>query len=179
LTDDLTKLGNRRALDRRMKHADALRAAGDGVAVLFADIDDFGLYNRLHGDSAGDEVLTVVAEAMQLCLREHDVFRKGGEEFVALLVDVGHGHAAAIAERLRVAVEDLAIPHGGPGRPVVTVTIGVALADDATSVEEARNLAGRRAYWLKVNNRRNQVLAEGPPPADWTPDEDPPEDDAA
>jgi diguanylate cyclase (GGDEF)-like protein len=182
-TDELTNLGNRRAMSRRMREVDDTADEGP-AAVLFVDIDRFGDFNHRHGDAAGDEVLGFVAETLTLTVRQHDFFRKGGEEFVTFLPGVSLEDAVAIGERLRAAVEDLAIPHGAPGQPVVTITVGVATTDATTTAEQARNLAADRAFWLKTHERRNEVLAEGPPPADWTPDgeppeEDPPEDDAA
>jgi diguanylate cyclase (GGDEF)-like protein len=177
-TDELTNLGNRRAMSRRMREVDDAAEAGT-AATVFVDIDRFGDYNHRHGDAAGDEVLGLVAETLALTVRQHDVFRKGGEEFVIFLPGAALDAAAAIAERVRAAVEDLAIPHGAPGQPVVTITVGVAMTDETTSAEQARNLAADRAFWLKTHGRRNRVLAEGPPPSDWTPDEDPSEDDAA
>ncbi|MCA0332088.1 MAG: diguanylate cyclase [Actinobacteria bacterium] len=178
-TDELTSLGNRRAMSRRMREVDD--AVDDGpAAALFLDVDRFGDFNHRHGDAAGDEVLGVVAETLALTVRQHDVFRKGGEEFVTFLPGVSLEDAAAIGERLRAAVEDLAIPHRAPGQPVVTITVGVAMTDEATTVEQALALAADRALWLKAHGRRNSVLAAGPPPpADRSPDEDPPEGDAA
>jgi diguanylate cyclase (GGDEF)-like protein len=179
-TDELTNLGNRRAMSRRMREVDEAADAGPAAAVIFVDIDRFGEYNKRHGDAAGDEVLGLVAETLALTVRQFDFFRKGGEEFVTFLPDVSLPDAAAIGERLRAAVEDLAIPHRAPGQPVVTITVGVAMTDEATTVEQALALAADRAFWLKAHGRRNSVLAAGPPPpADRSPDEDPPEGDAA
>jgi len=160
-TDELTNLGNRRAMSRRMREVDDA-ADGGPAAVLFVDIDRFGDFNHRHGDAAGDEVLGVVAETLALTVRQHDFFRKGGEEFVTFLPGVSLEAAVAIGERLRAAVEQLAIPHGAPGQPVVTITVGVATTDATTSAEQARNLAADRAFWLKTHERRNAVLAEGP-----------------
>ena len=120
-TDALTGLRNRLALDELL-HA----ASGEGdrrvqaAAVAFIDVDHFGNYNHVHGDAAGDDALKAVAHAIKACSREADfVFRKGGEEFVVVLRDVGseadgdaeNAAAVAAADRIRNAVQDLALSH--------------------------------------------------------------------
>ena len=69
-----------------------------------------------------------LVQALQRSLRDTDLlFRKGGEEFVALLPAVDPATAATAAERLRAAVEALALPHAGSATAaVLTVTVGVA-----------------------------------------------------
>lgn len=126
-TDALTGLRNRLALDETLERAGAGEGA-DALAVAFIDIDHFGEYNHRHGDSRGDHALRQVAQALQRSLRDTDLlFRKGGEEFVALLPAVDPATAATAAERLRAAVEALALPHAGSATAaVLTVTVGVA-----------------------------------------------------
>jgi diguanylate cyclase (GGDEF)-like protein len=128
-TDPLTGLPNRRRFDedRRMLQAQA-RATGQWVAAVYIDLDEFGAINRARGDDAGDHALAAVARIMQDQLRAEDtVYRKGGEEFVVLLTDADLRGAHGAAERLRMAVQDAQIPHGGtPDRPVVTISCGVA-----------------------------------------------------
>lgn len=127
-TDALTQLPNRRrfegALARAWQHAE-----GAAVGLLMIDIDHFKRFNDRFGHPAGDDCLRCVAQAMRGELREGDMIaRLGGEEFVVLLPTATMPAAAALAERLRAAVERLAIPHdGGDGRQVVTISVGIAL----------------------------------------------------
>jgi diguanylate cyclase (GGDEF)-like protein len=162
LTDALTGIGNRRALDRRLAAVDADPAEASGWAVLFVDLDQFSDFNHRNGDTEGDQVLRAVAQTLASELRAQDSFRKGGEEFVVLAPVPSSPAAWALGERLRSAVEQLGIAHGGPGRPLVTVSVGVAMCDEVGSVSEAMVLAAERAFWLKTNDRRNAVLAEDP-----------------
>jgi diguanylate cyclase (GGDEF)-like protein len=157
-TDALTGLPNRRALD---EYLDAYE--GRPVSVLFIDLDRFGAYNHRHGDHRGDSVLREVGQVLAHSCRASDrVFRKGGEEFVAVLPETEADAARTTAERVRSAVEGLGIEHGGaPDVPVVTVTIGLATHSDG-NVAEALRVAGDTAYSAKVAGLRNRVAAERP-----------------
>ena len=159
-TDALTGLRNRLALDelldqggtdRRLQHA----------AVAFIDIDHFGNYNHVHGDAAGDDALQAVGRAIRASARVADyVFRKGGEEFVAVLPGTADDDAAAAAERIRAAVEALAIAHSAsPVASVVTVTIGVASAAPGSTLRQLLSAAAEQAMAAKVGGQRNRVHA--------------------
>ena len=154
-TDALTGLPNPRAL------ADAETLLADAqypVAVLFLDLDKFGDYNHLYGDTAGDTCLQAVATTLACGLRGQDqVFRKGGEEFVALLPGVDTPTALATGERLRAAVQALGIEHSGNQHGVVTVTVGVAATDPTTRPAEAREQAATAVYGAKRRHERNRV----------------------
>jgi diguanylate cyclase (GGDEF)-like protein len=154
-TDALTGLPNPRAL------ADAETLLADAqypVAVLFLDLDEFGDYNHLYGDTAGDICLKAVAHTLAGGLRGQDqVFRKGGEEFVALLPGADTRTALATGERLRAAVQALAIEHTGNQPGVVTVTVAVAATDPTTPPAEARDQAATAVYRAKRRHERNRV----------------------
>lgn len=126
-TDSLTRLGNRRRL-----HED-LQVVKNYCAVLF-DVDHFKLYNDLHGHVAGDEVLCRIgAEVLKICRKEEFAYRYGGEEFLLLLPEQSIQNAIAVAERIRTAIQAIALPHAeNSAAPVVTISAGVA-----QSLEEA------------------------------------------
>ena len=161
-TDALTGLRNRLALDELL-HA----AADDGdrrvqrTAIAFIDVDHFGNYNHVHGDAAGDDALRAVAHAIKGASREADfVFRKGGEEFVVVLTEADSDAATAAAERIRGAVEDLALWHAASSvADVVTVTIGVASGPPGTTLRQLLGAAAERAMAGKVGDQRNRVHA--------------------
>jgi diguanylate cyclase (GGDEF)-like protein len=168
-TDALTGLRNRFALDelldqggtdRRLQHA----------AVAFIDIDHFGDYNHVHGDTAGDDALQAVAHAIKASARAADhVFRKGGEEFVVVLPDTAAEAAVAAAERIRAAVQALALAHSASAvAAVVTVTIGVASTAPGRTLRQLLSAAAEQAMAAKVNDQRNRVHAVrlGPPEPD-------------
>jgi diguanylate cyclase (GGDEF)-like protein len=163
-TDALTGLRNRRALDQVLG---VTCGSGDGIwprcAVAFLDIDHFGDYNHVHGDSQGDEVLRRVAQAVRDSARKDDlVFRKGGEEILVVLPHATETEAKSMAERIRRAVESLAIKHDNSAvASVVTVTIGVATAveGETVTVDELMQRASDAAMKAKVRNQRNAVHA--------------------
>lgn len=107
MSDELTSLPNRRALDEAVERALA-GAARDGrpFAVMMVDVDHFKAINDRFGHHAGDAALCGFAQRLKAGLRARDqVFRYGGEEFSLLLDDREAAAALAQAERLRAAVE--------------------------------------------------------------------------
>lgn len=86
LTDTLTGLKNRRAMDQVLVE---WIANGEIFTLMHIDLDFFKVVNDTMGHAAGDHVLQVAASIMLRETREHDcVARVGGDEFVILLLDV-------------------------------------------------------------------------------------------
>jgi diguanylate cyclase (GGDEF)-like protein len=159
-TDALTGLRNRLALDELLEQGPNDRRL-QRTAVAFVDVDHFGNYNHIHGDGAGDDALRAVAQAIKTHARGADfVFRKGGEEFVLVLPATDHAAALAAGERLRKAVEALALPHSASATStVVTVTVGIATAQPGHTLRQLLQAAAEQAMAAKVGGRRNQVHA--------------------
>ncbi len=129
--DPLTGIANRRALEEqaRLEWRRALRKR-QPMAVLMVDIDHFKAFNDQYGHLEGDSCLRRVAQAIAASVaRAGDlVARFGGEEFVALLPDSSNHQAVIVAEKIRAAVRELAIPHAlSPTSDRVTVSVGVAV----------------------------------------------------
>ncbi|MEM6781938.1 MAG: PleD family two-component system response regulator, partial [Pseudomonadota bacterium] len=103
LTDDLTGLYNRRYFEVHLqKLLEKNKTSKKSLGVLMMDIDHFKNINDTYGHNVGDEILKVFSERIQDNLRSFDlVARLGGEEFIALLPDVGDEKAKFVAERLR------------------------------------------------------------------------------
>jgi diguanylate cyclase (GGDEF)-like protein/PAS domain S-box-containing protein len=128
-TDDGTRLPNRRRLLEDLDVMDSRsRRSRQPYAVVFLDLDRFGLLNKRLGDAGGDETLRTVARTLAEAQRQGEqVYRKGGEELVVLLPDTDLGGGAVAAERFRLALESARIPHGGhQDSPFLTVSVGVA-----------------------------------------------------
>ncbi|MCO8127220.1 EAL domain-containing protein [Acidimicrobiia bacterium EGI L10123] len=125
--DDLTGLANRASLVGELDRA-AARAerSGQGLGLLFIDLDRFKAVNDTLGHRVGDVVLQRVAERLLQATRDTDlVARNGGDEFVVLAEEAGDVTVVArLAERIQdalsvpVALEDDVIP--------VSASIGVA-----------------------------------------------------
>lgn len=127
MTDPLTGCANRRALEQRARgEVDHARRSGRPLAVIVADIDRFKAINDAHGHAAGDAVIRHVGALLQGGVRTSDVVaRCGGEEFCLVLRDADLDRAAALAERLRVALRAAPIDAGATALPV-TASFGVA-----------------------------------------------------
>lgn len=129
MTDDLTGLHNRRLLsdlgkslfDRR----DSKRS-GD-ITLLFIDLDDFGKLNKRYGDDVGDEALRVLANGIRKHIRKDDIaIRKGGDEFVIILIgaDVKHANDVVLKRIQRMLDGDLALTIGRE-RILIRGSVGV------------------------------------------------------
>jgi diguanylate cyclase (GGDEF)-like protein/PAS domain S-box-containing protein len=88
--DALTSLPNRVLLADRLQQAMAqAQRRGQQLAVAYLDLDGFKAINDHHGHEAGDHVLITLAQRMKQALREGDTLaRMGGDEFVAVLIDL-------------------------------------------------------------------------------------------
>lgn len=176
-TDGLTGITNRRAFDAelQLEWRRALRGHAP-LALLMIDVDYFKAYNDTHGHVAGDSCLRAVAQALAgASHRAGDmVARYGGEEFVALLPQTGLADAELIAQRMRLAVADLGIPHGGvAGWPQVTVSIGVVSASCRVADPESGPAAQQqppstllveaadKALYVAKSSGRNRISANG------------------
>ncbi|MFJ9531510.1 PAS domain S-box protein [Herbaspirillum sp. NPDC101396] len=89
--DMLTDLPNRLLLSDRLRQAMHMsKRSGKDLAVLYLDLDGFKLVNDEHGHEVGDALLIALSQRMLSVLRDIDTLaRMGGDEFVAVLVDVG------------------------------------------------------------------------------------------
>ncbi len=158
-SDELTGLPNRRALDeflaRSWEHALAHDLA---LSCVLLDLDHFKSINDTHGHDTGDRVLRAVARALQEHCRGDDLLaRWGGEELVLVCPGVEPGAAAAVAERMRSAVQQL-----GGGLPAVTLSGGVAGAarEHPDSVGAMMRAADQALLRAKREGRNRIVLAE-------------------
>jgi diguanylate cyclase (GGDEF)-like protein len=142
------------------------------LAVGILDVDHFKRVNDTYGHMMGDNVLTAVATATKAMLREYDlVGRIGGEEF-AFVLTCTPMQAVEIAERVRQAMPGIAIPEvpdASPGSPRpegVTVSIGVAAAEQVTwSLDEFLIQADRAMYAAKGNGRNRVFVITADPSA--------------
>jgi diguanylate cyclase (GGDEF)-like protein len=158
--DPLTGAFNRRHFDERLEaeHAYA-RRHGQALTVMFVDLDHFKRVNDTHGHQAGDAVLVQAAKAMMASVRTEDlVARFGGEEFVVLSRALEREGAAVLAERLRAAIEKLAIEIGGAAVPV-TASVGWATQDKLHDHPHAGQLlaAADRGVYAAKQAGRNRV----------------------
>jgi diguanylate cyclase (GGDEF)-like protein len=161
-TDWLTGTANRRGLELHLAEAwRQAKAAGTPVCLLMIDVDHFKLFNDHHGHPAGDVCLATLASLIAQQLREKmdQLGRYGGEEFAVVMPDTALEEAVSAAERIRQAVEDLALPHAPRGTPaLVTVSVGAAMAMPARGDTQQQLIAAADlALYACKTGGRNRV----------------------
>ena len=160
-TDALTKLPNRRLVDQYVERAIiASQRSGDRCAVMFLDLDNFKFVNDSLGHSAGDVLLKTIAFRLSSAIRSSDIAgRFGGDEFIILLQnlkgerEVVAQHIQTIAEQLLEAVR-AEIPLGDHIHHC-TLSIGITLSDDYSSVEMMYKQADTAMYRAKELGKNN------------------------
>jgi diguanylate cyclase (GGDEF)-like protein/PAS domain S-box-containing protein len=161
--DSLTGLANRLRFMDRLEHAleRAKRNGGKQVTVLYMDLDYFKNVNDDMGHSAGDALLRLVAERVQLCIRSTDTAaRLGGDEFAILLED-HHDPEQALITAERILQQMKLSFHIGDREVYISASIGVVVADPhkMTSEEIIRD-ADVAMYDAKENGRGRIQLFE-------------------
>jgi len=156
LTDELTKLPNRRHLAQRfLEEMQRARRHHKSMAFLMIDIDHFKLINDTYGHLQGDAVLADLAKILIAGKRESDVAaRYGGEEFGIILHETNETGAMTLAERIRAKVEAATFPGGLK----LTISIGVAASDDESQFTALLEKADQALYVAKQSGR-NAVRA--------------------
>ncbi|HXR63922.1 MAG TPA: GGDEF domain-containing protein [Rudaea sp.] len=158
LRDPLTGVDNRRALFTCLRDLLAQPAPAQPHALLLVDLDHFKRVNDSRGHPAGDAVLVAVAARLARALGARGrLARLGGEEFAIVLASAGHDAALDLAEELRDAVAEVAVPGiVEPGQ--VTASIGVALYD-GQGLDDWMRAVDRALYAAKARGRNCVVEA--------------------
>lgn len=162
LTDQLTEVLNRRALDQALPHM--LQQVGprytdsrhQSLCLLILDVDFFKTVNDTHGHYAGDCVLQAMAQRLQNQLRPAStLYRFGGEEFVCITPDLNLQRSLRYADFLRgiVANDPIAI---SPKRSLpITISIGGTVISDSLNLDAQTvlNQADKALYQAKQAGR--------------------------
>lgn len=162
--DALTGLANRRyfegAAQKAVIHA---RQQGSALSVLALDLDFFKQVNDTYGHAAGDRVLQVVARLFESALRGTDLgARIGGEEFVAILLDTAMERAQAVAERIRVSIQNTPIILESGEAISQTVSIGISAYHEGESDLAAAQVRADTALYSAKAAGRNRVHVHVP-----------------
>jgi len=165
-TDGLTDITNRRGLDEILRREWRRAARENGcVGLALIDVDHFKKYNDTYGHLAGDQCLQVIARTLVAQLQRGSDLgaRFGGEEFAVLLPATPPGGVIKVAERVRFAVQALAIEHSGNGVGVVTISVGVAYARPKSheGIRSFIDEADQALYLAKQSGRNRISLAAG------------------
>lgn len=163
ITDGLTGIGNRRRFDEAFAGEVSRHArSGAPLSLLLIDIDHFKAFNDHYGHLIGDDCLRRVAGTIAATVDGSSgvAARFGGEEFACVLPGTAMIETTTLAERVRVAVTGLAIPHAFADGGVVTVSIGAVCSERAIAQTSNSLLAAADALLYRAKHEgRNRVVA--------------------
>lgn len=157
LLDPLTEIGNRRYLEIHLQaKLDELARYDWPFGIIFCDLDNLKQINDTYGHQKGDEVIKMVARTLGNCVRPFDfVGRWGGDEFMAIITKVKDWQLYAIAERLRLLVQESVIANGT--RQIrTTISIGTTVAKSGDSEEQLIKRVDQMLYQSK-SSKGNRV----------------------
>ena len=163
LRDPMTGLNNRRFLEEYVETLVAsVQRKRTQAAILMLDLDYFKMVNDTYGHDAGDAVLKALSSLLTQSVRASDlVIRYGGEEFLIILIDSEGVAANNVAEKIRLAVENLQVQVAGI---TLQKTISIGIADFPTDSEtfwQAVKFADVALYQAKERGR-NRVIRFSP-----------------
>jgi len=163
VTDSLTGLSNRRYFDETIKNEFyRLKRSGASLSLIMIDVDHFKNFNDHYGHVAGDHCLIRIGTLLKTIVnRAPDVVaRYGGEEFVVILPETESLGARLIANRIRLGVEELNIPHVlSDTADHITISCGVISIKpkELMSPIQVVSLADEALYRAK-HQGRNQIV---------------------
>jgi len=160
LTDPLTNLPNRRAMDRLTERELRRRERYPGaLSIGLIDVDHFKQINDRYLLPGGDQVLVDLARCLHAAARTVDfVGRIGGEEFMVIAPETDMEGAIVLGERIRMMVEASVFTYQGEGIPVrVSIGFAVVLAGIVTDYETLKHLAAAALSDAK-NGGRNKCM---------------------
>ena len=161
-SDGLTGLSNRRHFDEYLE-LEWRRATREQtqLSLMMIDVDYFKAYNDNFGHLEGDEALRQVAKAIRAsCAWPSDLpARYGGEEFALVLPNTSPGGARLLAEKLRMSIAGMNIPHMAPTPGShLTVSIGIStLTPEIGSNSRQLIQEADKGLYAAKHNGRNQV----------------------
>jgi len=163
--DPLTGLYNRRGfLEQALPVFSTSARSQRPLAVVMLDIDHFKRVNDVHGHEAGDRTLAAVADRLRGACRLGDIVaRWGGEEFVMLLPETPGDRAHALAERLREVFATTAVTLRDGSSTHFTASFGVAMRNDAASLDDVLRAADAALYAAKHAGRDRVVSTYATP----------------
>lgn len=162
LTDPLTGLPNRRALDDHLQsRLNAWRTHKAPFSALMLDVDHFKQFNDTHGHQAGDAALVAFGNALASALRKQDVVaRYGGEEFAVLLPYATLEEARGAVTKVCEAIAGVEVPVDGMLIPL-TASGGLASIEHAETGESLIDRADQALYAAKHAGRDRVFLHTG------------------
>ena len=153
--DSLTGLPNRRYFDQAL---DGFANSTSRLSVAFVDVDYFKQVNDRYGHSAGDHVLTIIAQRLQGSVPPGDmVARIGGDEFVVLMRDANPDSCQRVGEAIATSMRS---PIVADGKPLfITLSVGFALGTAPLAPADLLETADTALYNAKESGRNRIVYS--------------------
>lgn len=153
--DPVTGTANRRFVEISLAaRLEELRRYNQSFAVMFLDVDNFKQLNDRYGHAVGDRVLKMISTTLANSLRTFDIIgRWGGEEFVALLVNIKPDDLYKLSDRLRRLVEKSRLTVESGESVGVTVSIGATVARMLDTTDSLVERADKLMYESKRRGR--------------------------
>lgn len=163
-SDELTGLYNHRYFQEKLigEFTKAMENKTK-VSLIYFDLDDFKFYNDTFGHLAGDSILRSIGGILHSMLDDENSCpaRYGGEEFAVILTGISKAETAALAEMIRVKVENHDFEYKKDNtQKILTISTGIsAFPDDASSSHQLIDVADARLYKAKRSGK-NKVVTE-------------------
>lgn len=159
--DRLTALYSREHFFSKLAvEMEASAARGEDYAICYIDLDHFGTINNRFGHQTGDEVLRLFGFLVTSFVRPGEFAgRVGGEEFCLFLPDISENKARLRAQQLLNEFKLSARQVNGKTLEA-TLSIGIAISNDASNVDRVVNEADRYVYQAKIHGRNRVVMKE-------------------
>jgi len=156
--DEMTGIQNRNSFNNRIRKIRlSQKRSPKQIGFLFFDIDRFKNVNDNYGHDFGDSVLRAVAKTIDVTLRpEDEIYRYGGEEFVAICLDVTQSQLMRISERVRSSVAGLDF-FSKDEKIKITISSGGFVCID-NDVYEAIKKADQALYMSKKSGRNKTTI---------------------
>jgi diguanylate cyclase (GGDEF)-like protein/PAS domain S-box-containing protein len=156
--DQLTELYNRRFFEEELRRLDVER--NFPLSIIYADVNGLKVINDAFGHESGDQLLTLVADAMKETCRADDIIaRIGGDEFVILLPKTDATHAKNIIDRIKKSIGIIHV-----NGISASVSFGLDTKTELSqNTDDVMNSAERNMYQAKIHdagNSRSGVIRE-------------------
>ncbi|MFA6857100.1 MAG: diguanylate cyclase [Treponema sp.] len=158
--DTLTGIPNRRSLFEALAESEKTICPDPYTGAIMIDIDNFKTYNDTYGHQAGDKILKQIG----CFLRDYgvdfkfDIFRYGGEEFLAMIRDSDDSRLTTLAENIVKTIRDLKIPYKVSQPKIITISAGCSfLKEDGHRHYERLIQQADTALYSAKNSGRNRA----------------------
>jgi len=156
LTDPMTGLPNARSLQKQFER-EAARAgrSGANLQLLMLDLDGFKAVNDTFGHKIGDKMLAEISRVIRGQLRDYDFLaRYGGDEFVAIVPELGREDVIEMCDRIEQAVREFRLPVHGDVYASVGISLGSAgYPAYGTTFDQVVAAADKVMYERKVRRK--------------------------